>query len=310
MTLLKGNSLLHGYWPGPRNLFLTVEDLAAYRGWTGRGLLVNEGNAPTTAGASIGGTAKLDKDSLTIIGSGQKPTKKLSFSMVPFETLDARAAAWQSHKADWGDPLRDFADAAKTSTSDEYPRLLQFLRNVYEEFEENPPSLAVGFNAANREIGTTYSWYAECQVPHAVFSDLFGDVLAGRVRRLNLHLELAPTLTDSEYAPPSVPVTIGILASGESGHARGWVNGVYWDVSSSVNVTSRTEVAAAKTTLESTDEDFDDELDDTERIERVSANVGSSDENPLRNEVTVLAKTVRFGFVVVLILLALLALVR
>ncbi len=248
----------------------------------------------------IAGTAKLERDRLTTIGEPSQRIGSLELWVHPFADWNANQEVWQKHCADWGDPLKSLADEA---TDEDGTKLLQFMRNAYEQFEKRAPTLFLGVREADWEQGwESDMWWLECHVPQVIFDALAEDIIADRCRSPTLRTELTPTLVDEWYAPLGVDVNVGILKMGKSGYfARGWVDSLSWGVGSK----SQSETVARPSEAE---EESDTDILPSTVPRAAASNPSSSAE--VAAEVVQLAKGVRRGFGLVFLLIAGLALLR
>jgi hypothetical protein len=297
MLNLETNGELHGFSPSIHTMYGTVRDVAVKRGWNGRDPFVKRDDGPHKAvGTWISGTVHLDDDSVTVIGAESPATKTLSFFLRGYAEPEDLAAEWlriKSNRGDWRTEMED------ESATPERAALVQYLRNVFADFDERPPSTYIGFSKAEWEIGTEDAWILECSVPKTVVDTIAGDCHAGCCRRLTIAVTLSPSLTDNEHAPPSVAVTHGVLRLGkyDDGHALGWVRSLSWQT---VGPTSAALVGTDANSL--TDED-DLAPSLSDQPKRAYTN------DPL-GEVAALAKTVRRGFILLLVLIGIIALLR
>jgi hypothetical protein len=300
MSSVDTGSFLHGFDVATRTLHISVRNLWLSRGWTAYGLLSSPDDPPrpSSIGESVGGVATLIKDSLAVIGSETPETKRLSFWLRSFDNWDALAETWRNHRNDWGDPLRRVENGAGNQ-SDE--RLLGFLRHVYQDFELRPPTVSVTFAKADWEIGNSDEWYLECSVPRPILAALVNDMRSASVRRVELAVTLAPTLVSEKYAPPSVPVTLGILRMGRhsSGEGRGWVENIGWRVVSREGSDFTTERGRRSARLAPTQ----DENPAANSSEPLPSQVLAS----LSAETRRLSQTIRGGFILTLVLLLIMA---
>ena len=300
MSSVKSDSFLGGFAIGIRTLHISVRNLSMTRGWTAYGLLSapEDPPRPPHVAEAVGGTAVLVKDSLAVVGSETPPTRRLSFGLHSFDNWDALTEAWKNRRDEWGDPLHWVEDDAK-SGGDE--RQLKFLRHVYEDFERRPPTVGIGFRKADWEIGTSDEWQLDCSVPRPILAALIDDMRRGSVRRLELAITLAPTLVSEEHAPPSVPITLGILRMGKysSGEGRGWVENIGWRVASTERISSRTEASGRSASVEPTADD--------NPPAPVEGSPSSQVVTSLLVETARLSQTIRGGFILLFILLLVMA---
>jgi hypothetical protein len=166
------------------------------------------------------------KDRVAVIGADVAPVREFSLQITPFADDDELRERWSQ--------LSRMAVSAVQAEeeSPEQSRLSEYLRRVDEHFSARPPTLSIGFNERDRDIGTKDEWYLECTIPRAIFEELSADIAVGRCRSVRMPLAIEPPLTDNEYAPPSVGATFGLLRRSryDTGSAHGWVQGVYWDL--------------------------------------------------------------------------------
>ena len=300
MSPVDTESFLHGFDLATRTLHISVRNPWLSRGWTAYGLLSSPDDppCPPDIAESVGGTATLIKDSLGVVGSEARPTKRLSFWLRSFESWDALAETWRNRRNEWGDPLHWVGNGAE-GQSDQ--RLLEFLRHVYQDFELRPPTVSITFAKADWEIGNSDERYLECAVPRPILAALVNDMRSASVRRLELAVTLAPTLVSEKYAPPSVPVTLGVLRMGRysSGEGRGWVENIGWRVVSREGPDLTTERGRRSTQLAPTP----DEKQATNSAEPLPSQVLAS----LSAETRRLSQTIRGGFILTLVLLLIVA---
>jgi len=228
VSLVDGNKRFYEFAPAIRTLSASVRDLEVHRGWDADPLFSILGEEEESSGRDwITGTALLGKDRIAVIGSEREAVRELSFSLRSFPSVEQHAARWQKQRSTWGDPLSKFES---DSLDEDGKRVLQYLRNVFTHFDDRPPTLWLGFTSADWELGWSDNWSMECDVPETVFNELSADILNGHCRSLDVSLSLQPTLSNSAYAPPSVPVCLGVLASPGQSDARsnGWLQGLTW----------------------------------------------------------------------------------
>ena len=157
---------------------------------------------------------------------------------------------------------------------------------------------------ADWEIGSEDEWFLECQIPSKIFTALAHDLTEGRCRKLDLDLELNPTLVDDEHAPPGVPVTLGVLQRGSDvgGSVDGWLVGLSWRVVTKAHSPDAGKRAGRKRRALSARPRSAPSLSTSE-----PAAMNSGD---LSQQVVELARATRRGFLLVLALLAVLAILR
>lgn len=282
-----------------------MHELTLCHGWNACGLLASPGDQarPIEIVNSVLGLATVDKDTIAIIGSQRRPTRQLSFTLGSFEDWNTVSEKWQRDKIIWGDPLRDL----ETSVDNEDgQRFLQYLRIVYAQFEERPPTIWLGFSKADCELGNKDEWQLSCEVPRPVLNALATDISNGKCDRLDVLLTLAPTLVDNEHAPPSVPVTLGILRLGkyDGGSSRGWIERVSWRIPAAVRAVSETDLEGATDDSDSADES---QSHDTMNSDRQAP---PNELTVVHSEIQLLSRTVRNRFVLILVLLAIIVILR
>ena len=303
MSLVDNNALLHGFRPTIRTLHVTVADLRILRGWNAYGLFSSADDPPPEPAIweKMFGVATLGADAITVIGSEQTPIRQLSFELYAFTDWNSLSDHWESHKKDWGGPLKDIEEGG---TDGDDARLVQYLRNVYSRLDGRPPTSFLSFSKADWELGRGDEWNLSCEVPKIVFDTLVSDHLHGRCRTLSISLTLSPTLVSDEYAPPSVPVTFGILRLGkhDGGTGRGWVEHLSWESM------DKPQLEAMAGSAHTTDNDSANQ-----EPPEISAAVQQSLQESIRNlnkEILSLVSTTRKGFVFVLLLILLIKIIR
>lgn len=296
MDLVTGNTLLHGFQPTPhRTIRGTSHLLHVVRSW-GAESLPSSDPVPPELRVRVCGRLELDQDSIRVMGHQQPPTKLLSLSILPYDGWET--LAWHKHVKDWGDPLDDAVRRLSKGVEDE-DRLAQYLRNVYREFETRPPTLFLHFRKAEWEIGNEDEWGLQIEIPRVVFNALVADVREKKCSQLTLGFKLAPPLSGDEHAPPSGSVTFGVLAMLES--SWGWVDYTSWDSDGSLTP------PVASGSLPSADEPY---TDLTRGTSDGNDSVARRSLGELREGVRSLATATRIGFLLVLVLIVLLALLR
>ena len=199
----------------------------AYRMFSAPGDAVEERPSET----SIRGRAIFEKDSVALIESEKPAINAAELTIRAVDDMESLGKLWTAEKERWGDPLRSFGTDLN---DDDERRLLQYLRNCYADFDLRPPSLSVVFAAADWELGLKDSWFIDCVVPRRVFDALTADIVERGCSALKVGVQLNPALSDQWYAPPSVAVTFGILKDrppGKGAVARGWIEQLQWQTS-------------------------------------------------------------------------------
>lgn len=212
----------------------TVADLRLHRGWCPVGSLSMNGARGSDSHVTewIAGTVTTT-DHITVVGSSLQPINELLFHLRPFDNLDERAAEWeriQPHRRVSGEEQFKWDSEQDESTR----QLLASTRAAESEFNEKPPTAAVFFSASDRELGHPDQWWTQCEVLRSIFDALASDVRNGICPTLHVAIGLNPPLTSNYYAPPSEPVTLGLLRHDQHDHgsSRGWLEGMDWTASS------------------------------------------------------------------------------
>lgn len=300
MDLLHGNKLFGFFGPSPKTLDLLLRRPRLMRSW-GFTTLSDEPPSENRPTEYVRGTARItDGDSINIIGADQEPGRSLRLHLKAFESWDAAKAEWSAHNEGYGHPLKEMEESAQT---DDEKRLLQYLRNVYRKFEQIPPTAWVGFMEASEEIGNTDTWWIDGKLPQTTFDALAVDLRTGNCHSLRLCIELVPSLVDSEYAPPNVPVTFGIFRLGTFGTpmAHGWVRTITWRE----NRDEDREVSVKP--LENADE-----LSESEPAPEATVPSIQIEESftTLSSQISALAQSTRRGFLFVFVILVIVVLLR
>lgn len=295
-SLVDNNSRLHAFLPAIRTLWIRVEDPRLQRKWTAGARPRPSGQSPVIP--RVHGRALLEKDSLRVIGWPDRATDEVDFTLRPANAEgDPAGQTWARHEYVQAELLRVVGDG----TADDDRRLSQFLHNCYADFEQRAPSVAITFVRADRDIGNKDTWFLECLVPQSVFDAVAGDVAGNRVTTLAVGLTINPTLSDEWYAPPSAPVTLGILGapdarSGASGF--GWVDDIIWTPTADApQATARTDGVASN--------EPSPPLEPTS-----SAQIPERTASVTVDAIAELSRRTTRGFILVLILIALAAVFR
>lgn len=306
MSLIENNARLHEFRPMPwRTVYATVSSVRLVRGWSADELLASRDDPPRQPSVkpALTGTVRLDKDLIEVIGAERASARELSFTLRPFSDWTALSHTWKAEREKWGDPLDG---VRQDSDDDDGKRLVEYLQKVYEVFEKRPPTLFLYFCKADREFGNNDEFGLDCQVPHVVFDALAADVAGGKCEEVNVSFELAPSLSDAEHAPPGVAVTLGILRMGkhDEGSSRGWVERVSWGIPATVLAVSETDLEGATEGCDSVDES---QSHDAMNADRQAA---PNELSVVHREIQLLSRTVRIGFVLILVLLAIIVILR
>ena len=205
--------------PSIRQLDVTVDRLEVRWSWGAGGF----GDTDERDGSEqlptvrLIGRAKLNRgDSISAIGLTTPAVRELQFELRGYETWEEHVerAARSRHLSGLlpteVDGVRVLSDAAPEA--------------IEAEFESRPASAHVGFMEKDWELGISDTWFLECFAPMPVVRQLTSDLRNGFAQLLDVYVELAPTLTDDEHAPPSVSVTFGVL----KGSSSGWLNSLHW----------------------------------------------------------------------------------
>ena len=230
MTSIDPLTLLGDYHPSFRILYATVANLRVARSWNARGIreATEDPLPPIKLTLSIVGTATLQLDSLAIINSDVPPTKQFSCSLTSVDDWEAHRAHWRRRCEDGDTPAADVPQAeTATVAGDPRPSLVRALTQL----ETSPPSLFIQFRKADWTFGNENEWLLHGDVPQAALAALAEDIDSSATTSFRLSFTLVPTLVDDRYAPPSVPVTFGILRLGphSSGSSYGWIDDLTWD---------------------------------------------------------------------------------
>lgn len=246
---------------------------------------------------------RLDQDSIGVIGAERASARELSFTLRPFSDWAALSHTWKAKREKWGDPLDG---VRQDSDDDDGKRLVEYLQKVYDVFEKRPPTLYLYFLKADWEIGYNDEFGLDCQVPRVVFDALAADVAGDKCEEVNVSFKLAPSLSDAEHAPPGVAVTLGILRMGKSDHgsSRGWVERVSWGIPAAARAVSETDLEDATEDSDSVDESQSHDTMNTDR------QAPPNELTVVHGEIQLLSRTVRNGFVLILVLLAIIVILR
>ena len=99
-----------------------------------------------------------------------------------------------------------------------------------EKLGKLPPTVHLGFNRSDWEIGDDDSWFIECYVSQQMLDSIVAAVTAGTMREMNLGLTLENIYIDHDWAPPSMSVDWFLRPSRSDNSlkipemARGWVS--------------------------------------------------------------------------------------
>ena len=315
MSLVKNNSKFHGFEPTIHTLELRVRALQLTRGWWAQDRLADKPEPPRPVSYVLRGTATTGADTITVIGSNEPDdtTRTLEFCLVA-RTREERVAEWEELKR-YGDRLEGMIE---DPTDTEQASLVQFLRNVNEGFEREPPTVLVQRQKPDLALSMLAPWTVFCEVPPEAFDAIVADIHAGRCAEIACSIELSPLLTDAWYAPVSEPTTIGLLKQGkyDDGSSRGWVKDLRWATIGSLSAETTSllqQLEAAERGDEWEKEDDVDEVtipssrqpmhDTTRPHSAISGEAAMS-------AIASLASTTRRGFWLLLILILLIAFLR
>src|SRR3970040_2188551 len=141
MSLIDDNSLLHDFRMSMRGLRLSIRAPEYHRGWTAYGRVDKAPAAPRVTDW-ITRTAHLEKDSVAVIGKASRRTTRFSFALNSFDTWEDLQESWMRPRHQMDEPLYWFAQDAE---GEDGAKLLQFLRNVYDWFNQRAPTALIGF---------------------------------------------------------------------------------------------------------------------------------------------------------------------
>jgi len=296
-SLVDDNARLWKFKPTIRTLRISVRDAHLVRSWgTGQ---FREGSTDVGAVAvSVHGHAVLEKDSLALIAPATHAVKEATLSVRTTERLGSLSNMW-ANEAERARRLQSFEAGQEPDDLN----LLQYLRNCYKDFESRPPSVAITFWPANWEFGNRDEWFIECEIPNASLVVLARDLERNRCSSVTISIELNPTLSDEWYAPPSVPVTLGVLSGAESssgGSAYGWITNLDWQIIPNVSQTTVSRALAPEVS---------ECLNAEPEVDKVTEVLGRIQLATLES-LGELSRTTKRGFVFVLLLIGILALFR
>lgn len=235
----------------------------------------------------------MSRDSVVLIGSDKPPTSEFVCDITPATDSDQPGLGLTSGPG--ADEIRELR-----------ARISQDKERHFEEslarIAEQPPTVFVWFHKADQEIGWPEQWSLSCRVSRPAFDELADDILHGRCSDLSLTLSLFPPLTDSYFFSwPSEEVKFGVMpnARGDTGTAWGHVNNFSWRRSR--------ELSSAPLDNPPAKEPADDGL-----VGPAPAQLQSprADVEALSRDIQRLASTVRSGFILLLILLAVVIVLR
>ncbi|MDB4891853.1 MAG: hypothetical protein JWL61_3708 [Gemmatimonadetes bacterium] len=222
------NPLMHGFTHSVRTLHGTVTGLRVIRGWTGpTGYFLDPTAAYDAHHLRLIGSLTLAKSKVAVIGEDRSPVETMEVIFHGVTGPDALRKQYDDLErlgTDWRKEM------VGDGTDPDRVMVAEFLGRVHEQFEKEPPSISLNFTTADWEIGNKEMWSLECFVPVTVLEAIATALEAGRSDALSVSFEVQPSLTSDEYAPPSVAVTVGVLRKGkhDSGQAYGWIKGVSW----------------------------------------------------------------------------------
>jgi hypothetical protein len=301
MSLVQGNQKLGRFAPSIRTMWLHLSSLSVSRSWNPEDPFSEQPREmDPNVDVAISGIADLGECSISVVGSELPAVRQFSFMISPAKQADAnqRWARVKSLRGDW------FADLL--SEDPEHPdqgRLVQYLRNTYEQFDERGPTARLYHRAAYWEAGIEEGWEGSCEISPDAFAVLVADIHAERCTQLTVGLKLQPMLSDSEHAPPSLPVTFGVLSHGRhaGGTNEGWVRSIAWNT-----VEGRNTVGIAS---DHTVGSLSGELDIPFRnAPDLPVTCGAAEES--HRSISRLAATVRTGFLLLFVLIVLSVLFR
>lgn len=237
MSLVEGNALLHGFAPTIRTLYAKATRLQVGLGWTDSKGWRFHGRADPPEPAALAQIARAStiqgrvtfEDTLAVIGTPERSTRRAKLVIRSYDDIEELNETYQRRQAETGSP--EGSIAASESSDDQ--RLSQYLRNVEDQFVTRAPTLSLLFMEKDWETGWEEGWFLECSVPRIAFDAFAADVAAGRTRAASLQIDLHPMLSSDQYAPPSVKVTVGVLARGATASGAGvsgYLDGLFWKV--------------------------------------------------------------------------------
>lgn len=169
--------------------------------------------------SAICGVAELDKsldDGIQVIGLEESRTRKLRFTLMPFETWDAVSR----------DFARDRYLLAPKPVVDVSSREMERLNNSYTTFDAVPPTARIEYSSYSDENGWG-KWHIYCQAPVYCVEDAIKQIAQGSVEVLRASLRLRTALCKkvSEWEPTSW----GLHGGWTGGLALGWLDEISWD---------------------------------------------------------------------------------
>ena len=307
MSLVAKNPWFHGFEPTIHTLELRVRDLQVTRGWWDADRHSDEVRRPDEIEYLIRGSATTGADVIAVIGSEDPAdtTRTLRFALHG-RTRERRIAEWEQLGPD------GLADLVEDPTDAHQLNLVQFLRNVNENFDKEPPTILLQRQRKDRELDVEASWSIHCEVPPSVLEAIIADIYVGRCAELALSIELDPCLTESWYAPISEPATIGVLRQGkyDDGSCRGWVKGVGWATVGVLSSERRSLVDQVHAFESSVLEDEDETIIPTIPDLLSRSQTGAIAPEMAAVAIAGLARSAKVGFWLVFGLILLLALIR
>ena len=280
-----------------------ISDVAVRRTWAARDLFEtdNQRPVPVRVEPSLRGSAVLEVDSVAVLGVDGRETKRFTAVIAPFDDWHSLEAGWKQHTKDWGEPIAGWRGDPPPPISGE---LLGQIRRSLARLQQKPPTLHIGFVKADWESGTGDTWLLSCDVPRKVVDELVSRVEAGESPRVEMAFTMVPSLSNDHYAPPSVPITLVIprLGQYDDGTAYGWIESFSWGASGDPRARESDVLNMEDAMTESATSVVPGPVQPAADLNR---NVSLIAESLVR-----LSRTVKLGFILLLVLIGLLALIR
>jgi len=295
MPLSTDNPLLHGFGPSVRTMWLTADSLEVKRTWNPPSASTDSSpSAGAEALSWISGVARLERAKLAIIGNENSAASTLKLILTGNSQEDI-ASEWREivqNRGDW------FAEIAPGTSDLHRAELIQFARNIYERFDDSPPNVSIYHDQRDRENNVEEGWTVVCQLSAALLETIVADIYLKRCQALEFRYSIAPTLIDHWLAPHSVDATYGVLplGKGTDGTCHGYVTGVSWRTSGTVN----TEAVHGREFAADSGPDTGPE----------TGQLATQESSPVVLEIARLSRTVRLGFIVVFLLISALVILR
>ena len=121
------------------------------------------------------------------------------------------------------------------------PEHIRIKTLIEERLDSDPPTAALSYTEADREIGTTGGWWIECKVPPEVLDKLAYEISSKTVDTISIGVKWTAGLVYDEHAPPSFPTVWGLFCLGENRGPeplQGHVSSIKWSPSPLLETTS------------------------------------------------------------------------